>query len=103
MSIIYRITYPNGKIWCAKHRSHSLRSRIQAARTQADVEAQQIKAETIAEREQTEGLSDKLCRWSGCNNRALAGRALCASHILEGDWERLLSGPYMNLRPVLDG
>lgn len=88
--------------WCAKNRSNSLKSKIQSARNNADIEAQQIKVDTIASREQSEGLSDVTCQWAGCNNRALAGRVVCATCFHKSDWEGLMSRPYFNLRPVLN-
>ncbi len=87
--------------WCAKHRSNSLRSRIQAARTQADIEVQQIKAQAIADRERQEGLSGTTCQWLGCQNLALAGRLICASCMLTAQWSGTLFEPYWDLRPVL--
>jgi len=88
--------------WCAENRSNSLETRIRTARTRAEAEAQRIKARTIAEREQTEGLSEITCQRAGCNNRALAGRVLCASCILESELSWRLAEPFMDLRPVLD-
>lgn len=88
--------------WCAEYRSNALKTRIQSARSKADADANQIKADAIAEREQLEGLSDNTCQWAGCRNRALAGHALCASCILEPEWSWRVSAPYMNLQPVLD-
>ena len=88
--------------WCAANRSNSLKSQFQTARDNANAEASQIKAETIAEYEQTEGLSDTICQSSGCDNLALLGRALCASCILSPEWSWRLSGPYLKLRPAMD-
>ena len=88
--------------WCAANRSNSLKSRLQTARDNANAEASQIKAETIAEYEQTEGLSDTICQHLGCNNFALFGRAVCASCMLSPEWSWRLAGPYMKLRPAMD-
>lgn len=89
-------------LWCAEHRSNSLKSRIQSARSKADAEVEKIKADAITEREQAEGLSNSKCQSVGCHNRALARRALCASCILEPQWSWQTLAPYMNLRPVLE-
>ncbi len=88
--------------WCAKHRSNSLVARIQSARENADTEIQKFRAEAIREREQVEGVTDTICQWSGCDNRALAGRVLCASCLLKSESSSLLIEPYMNLRPIMD-
>lgn len=88
--------------WCAEHRSNSLRSQIRAARVQADVEVQRIKAQAIADRERDEGLSDATCQWLRCQNRALAGRLICATCMLTTQWSGTLFEPYWDLRSVLD-
>jgi len=75
---------------------------LKVARENANVEAERIKADTIASREQAEGLSDAICQWSGCNNLALSGRVLCAACILQPEWSWRLSEPYMNLRAAMD-
>jgi hypothetical protein len=88
--------------WCARHRSHSLRSKIQAARSQADVEAEQMRRDAIAKRENEEGLSDETCQWLGCTNRALKGRAVCAACVVKTQWPDGPPDPYYNFRGVLN-
>jgi hypothetical protein len=88
--------------WCTKHRSNSLVLQIQSARQMADLEAQRMRVDAILERERAEGVSDTVCQRAGCNNHALVSRVLCASCILKPESSWRLSGPYMNLRPVLE-
>jgi len=75
--------------WCRKHRSQSFLEQLRLSRDDADRRAretdrrrklqweQQVAAESLAT-----GLSEHLCVYAGCKERALQAKAICARHLV---------------------
>jgi hypothetical protein len=87
--------------WCRTHSARRFRSQIQASLREADDRAEAIIGEVVAKMEANTGLADVGCCWVGCNNRALAGRVLCARCAIKGSEETYVGGVYHDIRPVL--
>jgi hypothetical protein len=83
--------------WCAQVRSNSLRANLSLAREQAESEVAQIATTRIEELEKLEGVSDSVCKWAGCSNFTLSGRALCASCLVKADFVPHITKPYTRL------
>lgn len=89
------------KAWCRENASEEYRSRLAAARQRADCEAERLFADAVAKLKATSGESEAICRWAGCGNRALAGKAFCAHCMLKGQKDMIVSEVYHDLRSVL--
>lgn len=89
--------------WSARHRSHSLRSKIAAAREKAAIVSERLKKATVANIERLEGVSENVCQMHGCIKMALSRRTVCATCYVEDEcdlfWE--IRDSFHNLKPVL--
>jgi hypothetical protein len=88
------------KQWCRRNSSGKYRARLDAARQRADCEAERIFTDTITAMEAATGISETPCRWAGCDNKALVGKALCARCILDARKDQIVCKAYYGLRAV---
>jgi hypothetical protein len=66
------------KQWCRSHRSGLYLLKLAHARQLADANSRRLTEEAALALEAKEGVASVRCQWIGCNDRALARRALCA-------------------------
>jgi hypothetical protein len=88
--------------WCRENSSAEYWGRLDHARQAAGLQVQRTLAAAITQREAEEGVSEQPCMYAGCTNRALNGRAICAScWIRREDEERISFQAYADLRWLL--
>lgn len=87
--------------WSTKHRSNSLRSKIQSARERASMKSKRLKEFAIWQLERSTDLSAKQCRGDNCPNQALSRCAHCSRCYVEIELSDRIRRPFENLKPVL--
>lgn len=86
--------------WCEKNADRSLRPKISRALEEAKSELSQLVQRRAKELEHEYGLSNAICNWSDCSQRALSQRAFCGRCMLKGS-EATLGAHLFDVRTVL--
>lgn len=89
--------------WVAKHRSNSLRTRLQAARDKAEMKSRRLMEFAIRQLEDSTDFSRWQCREDNCNERALSRCRYCLNCYIEIELSWRFRGPFEKLKPVLAG
>lgn len=87
--------------WATKHRSNSLRSRIQAAREKASMKSKRLEEFAVRQLERSTRISPKQCREGNCANQALSRCGYCVNCYIELELSWRFRGPFEKLKPVL--
>lgn len=71
--------YTFWKEWCRLNRNHAYQDKIEVARTEAEALSMSERSNRLKANEDSIGLSTATCMYSGCDAKALDGKAFCAA------------------------